>query len=717
MKYYPIIGMHCTACAASVERAVRQLPGVKNANISFSERILSIDFDPQKVSQETLADTVAGLGFQMLAADQEYELEQLTQKARRRETQRLKRNLIGSWIATVLTMITHFVLPEGIWMLLIAALSATSVYFYFALPFHRTAWLGIKRRSTSMDTLVSLSTTVSFWGGLAALIWSTHGIHTAVSYFHATLMIPAFVLLGKWLESRATLHTTAALTKLVASRPRLARLKKETETVIVPIEQLQPGDLIEVLAAEAIPVDGTLLEGTATIDEKLVSGEALPVDKRPGDMLYAGTINGMSTLVIRASSIGKDTVLGQIVTSVREAETARLPIRRVADRVAAIFVPVVLLIAIITTLYWLFIDSSCDAWCAIEHGISVLVVACPCALGLATPLAITVAMGHAATHHILVKDPAALELLPKVSKIFFDKTGTLTAGEPTVKKVEWFCPSERIESYIPILVAIEAQSSHPLAKAIVKHFDKNDPLVYPFKEVATLPGEGLVATLGEDTYRVGKPMDGQHASRAGSSVVFEENGVLLASFEIADRIPHSTHEALKTLAHMGIQVAIATGDHAAAADEVARQLNIREVHSQLTPNDKLKLIEQAQSEGEVVAMLGDGINDSMALSHANLSCAMVHGSDIAVSAAQLVLAEHNLTLLPHAIRTTQLMRRVIKRNFFWALIYNAAAIPIAAGFTPLVVNPPIAAALMAASSLSVVFSSLALNRTLKGIAD
>lgn len=720
-RYFPVVGMRCAACAEKVEQAVAHAVGVESAAVLYTERILHVRYRPTETSPEALAKVVEGVGFELILADTEYELAEQHRKALLEDAKRMRSNLIGAWVATLLMMLLmllpfpHFVHQLGM------ALAAASVYFFFAADYHRAALRQIVHGVFSMDTLVSLSTTVSFVSGVLALLGGWGIFTDAHIYFDATVMIPAFVLLGKWLEQRATQRTGDAVAALVESRPRWALQMRDGVATEVPVETLKVGDRIRVRAGEAIPVDGVLLKGTTSVDEQLISGEPLPVEKVVGSSVFAGTLNREGAFTMEATSVGRDTILGTIIETVRHTQTDKPPIRRIADRIAAIFVPVVMGLSLLTLLLWLLLGDPLDAWrWGMRCAISVLVIACPCALGLATPTALTVMVGETARRHILIRKAAAMEVLPRVTHVFLDKTGTITSGHPEVVEETWadgVFPKE----LMPLFVAMEQQSTHPLAAAIVAHAALPEDLVLSsLDSVETFVGKGVEAYSEGGCYRIGNAAfvgATPHPEAEGSEVFFSREGQVVARLLVADRVTEESREAVADLRKRGIEVVLLTGDNHGAAQTAAQAAGIEEWHAALLPHEKLEIVAKARAKGAVVAMVGDGINDSEALGEADVSLAFASGSDIAVSVADITLAQNDLRLLPQAIEIAKRSLRTIHANFFWALLYNFIAIPLAAGALystwGILLSPAISGAAMAFSSLSVVTNSLLLKRRLR----
>lgn len=720
----PVVGMHCAACALKVEQAVSAQVGVQRAAVLYNERMLHLDFDEEQISLATIAEVVKGIGFELITADTEYELNERRLKARQREVRRMQIDTIGAWVATIVMMLVmwlplpHWIHYTGMW------LSAISVFFLFTARFHRAALKQLLHRVFSMDTLVSFSTTVSFIAGAVALIRGGTYAAEAHIYFDATVMIPAFVLLGKWMEQRATLRTGDAVAALLNSRPKWALVLRDGVAVELPVEMISVGDKVRVRAGDTIPVDGVVLKGTTTIDEQMISGEPIPVEKEVGSKVYAGTINGTSPITMQALEVGSETVLGTIIETIRKAETDKPPIRRMADRIAGGFVPVVFLLSLLTWGIWMLfvpVGNEDVTYLALRCAISVLVISCPCALGLATPTALTVLIGEAARRHILIRDAAAMELLPQITTVFLDKTGTITTGQPKVVAEEWYASEANNATNRGLLYALEHESTHPLAAAICAHLYDTEREEVLTERTETILGKGI-----ESEYLGQKVLIGNAAFvgvdepiGAGSHVFFSVGGRVLLHLTIADQVTPESREAVAEMQRMGLEVVLLTGDYEETAREAAESIGVSRYYARLLPHEKSAIVRQEVERGAKVAMIGDGINDSEALSYASVSASFASGSAIAVSVAHLTFIKSDLRLFPMAIRMMQRTKRTIRANFFWALLYNALAIPLAAGVLypslGLLVSPAISGAAMAFSSLSVVSNSLLLKKRLSAL--
>jgi Cu2+-exporting ATPase len=610
---------------------------------------------------------------------------------------------------------------------------ATPVVFWFGRQFPAGAWKQLKHRTSNMDTLVALSTgiayiysaSVTFFPGLL----HKAGMHGNV-YFEASAVIITFILLGKLLEERAKSNTSSALKKLIGLQPKTVVLvtadggQKE-----VPVSNVMPGDILLVKPGTKIPVDGTIISGGSFVDESMISGEPIPAEKTVQSNVYAGTINQKGSFHFRADKVGGDTVLAQIIKMVREAQGSKAPIQHLVDKVAGIFVPVVISLALLSGVIWLISGVENAFTHSLLAIVTVLIIACPCALGLATPTAIMVAIGKGADNGILIKDAESLEIAHKVNAVVLDKTGTITMGEPTVEAIRWKKDSD-VETNGKILLGIQRNSEHPLADPVVRYLEnsgiKGDLSV---SHAESITGKGIKATIENKSYYVGnrKMMDDNNVqidpdllsfaeslqNEAMTVFFFSDSNNTLSVIAVSDKIKDSSVQAIRQLHSMGIEVHMLTGDNEQTAAKIAKEAGIDSYRSEALPQTKHDFIRELQKRGRIVAMAGDGINDSQALAQADVSIAMGKGSDIAMDVAKMTIISSDLSKIAGAIRLSQQTTRTIKQNLFWAFIYNVIGIPVAAGaLFPLfgfLLNPMIAGAAMALSSVSVVSNSLRLR--------
>ena len=727
-KVYPVMGMHCAACANNVEKIVKKQEGVEDASVNLAAAVLTVDFNSDVVSPEQLKDAVMKIGFDLII-DEDNSMEE-QEEAEHSYYEQLQRKTVVAWIFAlpVAFMGMFFMDFPGInWWMLVLSLP---VLFYSGHAFYVNAWKQAKHFTSNMDTLVALSTSIAFlfslFNTLYPRFWYEQGLEPHVYYEAATVII-AFVLVGKLMEEKAKGKTSMAIRKLMGLQPKTARILRDGKEEDILISELKKGDKVSVRPGERVPVDGLIVEGDTFIDESMISGEPIPVEKKLNDKVLAGTINQNGAFVMSAEKVGRETVLAQIIRMVQEAQGSKAPVQRIVDKVTAVFVPTVLAIAILTFIVWMIVGGVDDFSYAMLSAVSVLVIACPCALGLATPTALMVGIGKGAEAHILIKDAVALEQMRKVDTVVLDKTGTVTEGRPTV--TGWLHDAGWVNEHKVILYAAELKSEHPLALAIVEELKKdgNKPAIIDSFESRT--GRGIVVTRGGKTYWAGshrllndfgakvsdllKSMVEEYERSGKSLVYFGEESMLLAVIVISDKVKPTSIQAVKQMQAEGKYVVLLTGDGHLTAQNVAGEINANRFIAEALPDDKENVIKELQREGRVVAMVGDGINDSQALARADVSIAMGKGTDIAMDVAMVTLMTSDLLLLPKAFKLSRKTVRLIHQNLFWAFIYNLIGIPIAAGILfpmyGILLNPMIASAAMACSSVSVVLNSLSLN--------
>ena len=727
-KVYPVMGMHCAACANNVEKIVKKQEGVEDASVNLAAAVLTVDFNSDVVSPEQLKDAVMKIGFDLII-DEDNSMEE-QEEAEHSYYEQLQRKTVVAWIFAlpVAFMGMFFMDFPGInWWMLVLSLP---VLFYSGHAFYVNAWKQAKHFTSNMDTLVALSTSIAFlfslFNTLYPQFWYEQGLEPHVYYEAATVII-AFVLVGKLMEEKAKGKTSMAIRKLMGLQPKTARILRDGKEEDILISELKKGDKVSVRPGERVPVDGLIVEGDTFIDESMISGEPIPVEKKLNDKVLAGTINQNGAFVMSAEKVGRETVLAQIIRMVQEAQGSKAPVQRIVDKVTAVFVPTVLAIAILTFMVWMIVGGVDDFSYAMLSAVSVLVIACPCALGLATPTALMVGIGKGAEAHILIKDAVALEQMRKVDTVVLDKTGTVTEGRPTV--TGWLHDAGWVNEHKGILYAAELKSEHPLALAIVEELKKdgNKPAIIDSFESRT--GRGIVVTRGGKTYLGGshrllndfgakvsdllKSMVEEYERSGKSLVYFGEESTLLAVIVISDKVKPTSIQAVKQMQAEGKYVVLLTGDGHLTAQNVAGEINANRFIAEALPDDKENVIKELQREGRVVAMVGDGINDSQALARADVSIAMGKGTDIAMDVAMVTLMTSDLLLLPKAFKLSRKTVRLIHQNLFWAFIYNLIGIPIAAGILfpmyGILLNPMIASAAMACSSVSVVLNSLSLN--------
>jgi len=724
---FQVLGMSCAVCALNVETTLGAQEGVYEAKVNFAGSTVLVDYNPRVITPVELQKAVESAGYELVVENTE-DTDQ-ADRLQREEFLALKRKTIGAIVLAVPVFVIGMFfmhMPYGNWIMLAFTIP---VMAFFGRDFFVHAYMQLKHGRANMDTLVAVSTGVAFLFSLFNTIWpeywTSRGLEAHV-YYEAAAVIIALILLGRLLEAKAKFSTSTAIKKLMGLQPKtVTKILADGSEEEVLIREVVVGDVLVVKPGEKIPVDGEVTEGSSFVDESMITGESIPVEKVKGQPVYAGTINEKGSFRFRADKVGGETVLANIIRMVQEAQGSKAPVQKLVDRIAGIFVPVVMGIAVITFIVWMLIGGDLAFTHALLTSITVLVIACPCALGLATPTAIMVGIGKGAEHNILIKDAESLELMYRVNAIVLDKTGTITEGKPVVTDIHW-TPGAEDERYQSILLEIERRSEHPLADAVVQKFKEkvvNEILVSDFENQT---GKGVTAKVGDKVYLVGNRallevnhvvLDDDNEKLAvrwegdGKTVVFfAGGGRVLALVAIADKIKESSRQAVATLHEKGIDVYMLTGDNALTARAVADQVGIRHFKAEVMPGEKANFVEALQHEGKVVAMVGDGINDSQALAQADVSIAMGKGSDIAMDVAKVTLITSDLNVIPRAIALSHQTVRAIRQNLFWAFIYNIIGIPLAAGvlygINGFLLNPMIAAAAMAFSSVSVVTNSL-----------
>ncbi len=727
---FRIGGMSCAACAARIEKALSKIAGVKEARVNFAASQGQVLFDPGLVNISLLQKVIEEEGYQFLGL--------VTEKIFSEED-RLSALRKRLWVAWGLAPLVFFLSMPGLfpwvekislpWRFYLLFSLTTPVQFYAGGEFLKRAWTALKHRSADMNTLVSLGTLAAYF--YSSVVTFFPGIFLRAGlplhvYFDSAVMIIAFVLLGRYLEVRARGRATEAVRKLLSLAPPTARVIRNGLEQEVPATSLLPGDVVIVKPGERLPADGVIIEGRSALDESMLTGESLPVEKGPGDKVIGGTLNTHGILKIRVEKIGKDTVLATIARLVEEAQGSKAKIQRLADKVAGIFVPLVLLIATLTFLIWYFWGPSPKLTNALLSFVSVLVIACPCAMGLATPAAVMVGTGRAAQEGILVKNALALEEGAKVKACIFDKTGTLTKGQPEVREIIP-APGQKLETVLKVAGALEKHSEHPLSRAIAlkaKHFSPFEAQKMRAEVGFGILGEikGKPAGVGkkELLQKFGLEIPGElfkassRLAQKGQTVVWVFWGPqILGLISLADSPRPEARETIRALQAMGLKVYMLTGDNFLTAQAVASELGVDDFWAEVLPAEKSRKIEKLRQKVRV-AMVGDGVNDAPALAAADLGIALSSGTDIALEAADVALMRPDLRLVPKAIRLSRKTLRIIKQNLFWAFAYNVLAIPLAAGllypFYGLRLSPAIAAAAMAMSSVSVVTNALRLKR-------
>ena len=725
-EIFPVLGMSCASCAARVNKTLNGQPGVQEASVNYASATAQVVYDADKCSLLLLKTAVQNAGYDLLIENGEAVVDEVEKRHALRYAELKKRTMVAIALAVPI-MILSMVFMDARWANYVVWLMATPVVFVLGRNFHASAWKQLKHGTCNMDTLVSLSTSIAYFFSLFNLFfpefWLERGIEPHI-YFEASSVIIAFILLGRLMEERAKRNTSSAIRKLMGLQPQTVTLLTTDGECILPISSIRQGDTVVVKPGERIAVDGVVSEGRSFVDESMLSGEPLPVRKEKGEKVFAGTINQKGAFRFVAEKIGQDTLLAQIIRMVQDAQGSKAPVQKLVDKIAGIFVPAIIAIAVIAFVVWIVLAPD-----GFTHGllalVTVLIIACPCALGLATPTAIMVGIGKGAEHGILIKNAESLEIAKQVDTVVLDKTGTLTEGHPQVTDTRWL--PEQMDCR-QILYSLERMSEHPLAEAVVKFLKDESPLLV--ENFKSLSGRGVEGHVGGKIYYAGnmallqeKGIAMDEALRikveawireAKTVIALADEHQALGILAITDKLKATSEEAVRCLHELGVEVWMLTGDQLETAKEVAGQVGIEHYQAGVLPQDKASFIQELQKKGRKVAMVGDGINDSAALAQADLSIAMGQGSDIAMDAAMVTILSSDLMKISETIRLSQLTVRTIRQNLFWAFFYNLISVPIAAGVlypvNGFLLNPMIGGAAMAFSSVSVVSNSLRLRR-------
>lgn len=716
--------MHCQSCVTVLDKALSKEKGVKLANVNFSTEKAAIEFDEKQTSEDNLLQAIKNKGYQghVMAEDShDHHAISLESKKQKEELNRLELKVILSAIFAVPTLLLGMFFTRNpipfqdyiMWVL------ATPVQFYIGKQFYQGTWAALKNKTTNMDTLITMGTSAAYFYSVYVILFATQGHQ----YFEAAAILITLVVLGKYLEAVAKGKTSEAISRLMKIGAKTATVIKKGKEEKIPIDNVQKGDLVLVRPGEKIPVDGVVVEGHSTIDESLVTGESIPVEKKKGDLVIGSTINKVGSFKFKATKIGAETTLSRIIKLIEEAQTKKAPIQRFADEVSAYFVPIVIIIAIVTFIVWFFIaNASIDF--ALIAAVAVLVIACPCALGLATPTAIMVGTGKGAKQGILIKGGDALETAHKLKSVVFDKTGTITKGKPEVTDIIGKDKNKILE----IAGSIEKDSEHPLAEAIVNKAKQSKVSWKKVSDFKALVGRGVKAKIGKKEHYLGnlKLMKERKVNLSsfknrlieleneGKTVmILSEGKTALGLIAVADEIKEDSPQAIKKLQNLGIKVYMITGDNPRTAQAIAKKAGIKNFFAEVLPEEKADYVKKLQREGKVGAV-GDGINDAPMLAQADIGIAMGSGTDVAMETGSVVLMRDSLLDIPKAIKLSKITMSKIRQNMFWAFIYNILGIPIAAGvlypFTGWLLNPMIAGGAMALSSVSVITNSLLLRR-------
>ncbi len=727
-RTFPVTGMTCASCAISTESMIKAQTGVVDVSVNYANQSVKVEYVPTVITPQGLKSSVQSIGYDIII-EESANTKDVLEEVHHQRLLALKQKTIWAIALSVPLVIIGMFFMELPYANYIMWALATPIVVVLGRQFFINTWKQTKHRSANMDTLVALSTGIAYlfsvFNTLNPEFWLSRGLHAHV-YFEAAGVVIAFILLGKLLEERAKASTSSAIKKLIGLQPKSVTVVHDDGHIMeMLIEQVKAGETILVKPGERIPVDGTIINGESYVDESMISGEPVPVAKGNGLKVFAGTINQKGSFQFKAEKVGSETLLAHIIKMVQDAQGSKAPVQKLVDKVAGIFVPIVIGIAILSFISWIVLGGDNGVTQGLLALVTVLVIACPCALGLATPTAIMVGVGKGAEHGILIKDAESLELAHKINALVLDKTGTITEGKPAVTDVLWV---EETPENRNILYSIERSSEHPLAEAVTKHLEGQAAMVN-ISNIQSITGKGISAVYTSTAYHVGtlnllhqhgialpnevKAWSDEKRAQANSVVFFASSYKVLAAVAIADKIKVSSVEAVNRLQAYGIDVYMLTGDNQQTAAAVASQVGITQFKAEVLPQHKADFVKQLQAEGKVVGMVGDGINDSQALAQADVSIAMAKGSDIALDVAKMTLMTSDLARIPSALQLSKQTVRTIRQNLFWAFIYNIIGIPIAAGLlypiNGFLLDPMIAGAAMALSSVSVVSNSLLLK--------
>lgn len=728
-KIFPVEGLSCASCAVSVESILKSIPEVKDVNVNYAGSTAQVTYDNAYPATK-LKEAVQSIGYDLILEEEENKSPEVDQSA---HYKKLKINAFLSLAfalpVVVIGMFYHMAAYANQIMLILSA----PVILIFGKQFFVNAFRLLKHGQTNMDTLVALSTGIAFafstFNTLFPEVLLKQGVHPDV-YFEAAAVVIAFILLGRLLEERAKQKTGSAIKKLMGLQPKTVKVVRGGSEVELKIEEVVKGDEIIIRSGEKIPVDGLVTSGNSFVDESTITGESIPSEKIVGAKVFAGTLNQKGSFTMKAEKVGAETLLAGIIKTVQEAQGSKAPVQKLADKIAGIFVPIVMGIAVLTFLVWFIVGGEHSFTHALLSMITVLVIACPCALGLATPTAIMVGIGKGAEKGILIKDAESLEFAKKTQVLVLDKTGTITMGRPKVTDVYW---KENIHNKAfleGIILAAERKSGHPLAEAVVQYYKEKNTNEVALDDFESQTGKGIKMQYKGDTYFVGsrnfvkndikselsgdmERISNQYSSEAKTLIYLVENKNILAVIAVADEVKQGSYDAIQKIKDLGIDIYMLTGDSAQTAEAIAKKTGIENYKAEVLPSDKASFVMELKKNGKVVAMAGDGVNDAEALALADVSIAMAQGSDIAMDVAKITLMSSDLRLIPESFKLSKFTVNTIRQNLFWAFIYNLIGIPLAAGIlypvNGFLLNPMLAGLAMALSSVSVVLNSLRLK--------
>ena len=740
---FALEGLQCAGCVSTVEKVVRDLPGVKEANVNLATEKMMVQFNPKEADVQKIMETVSLAGYQAILINDEEDVLEKTAMKKEKQLQSLK---VRAWVSGVFAIVLLYIamgemiglpLPQILQpmehpiVFSVTQLILVTPILWVGRSYFVNGFKALIRKHPNMDSLVALGTSAailySVWSTIRILSGEYH--YVMHLYVESAAVILAFITVGKYFETLTKGRTSQAIQSLVALSPKVATVIRDGKEVEVPVEELQVGEVVFVRPGEKIPVDGVIISGESFVDESMITGESVPVFKKEGSKVVGATLNTTGSFQVEVSQVGKDTTLSQIIRLVEEAQGSKAPIAAIADRVAGIFVPIVMGLSLLAGLYWGLIGGESFEF-VVTVMISVLVIACPCALGLATPTAIMVGTGFGAKRGILIKSSAALEEAGHVGVVLLDKTGTITNGKPKVVDIQVFNDYSK-EEVLKIAASIEKHSEHPLGKAIVEEAEKQEFDVLPIEQFQSISGMGIQGIVDGKEVLLGNHLLLQNqgivvdeynavidvvASKGQTAMFVAIQKQVAGIIVVADTIKATSKEAIQQMKALGLQVRMVTGDHEKTAKAIANEVGIETVYSQVLPNEKASVVQQLLDEGYQVAMVGDGINDAPALAKATVGIAIGSGVDVAIETADMVMMQDDLRLVAKTIQLSKMTMMTIKENLFWAFIYNVIGIPVAMGvlhfFGGPLLSPMIAGAAMSFSSVSVVLNALRLNHKL-----
>ena len=729
---YKVSGMTCAACAVSVESYLKPLDGIQNIVVNYPNQSVAIEFDQEIIPIETIQKKLKEIGYEIITGEAK-EVQKAFEEKEEVRLKTLKSKLIFAAVFSIpifiMAMFFMGQIPYENWIMMVLSIP---VLFWSGSEFFVIAWKKLQHFSSNMDTLVALSTGVAFTFSVFNTVYPQYFLSQGVMphvYFESAVVIITLILLGRYLEEKAKSKTSSAIKKLMGLKPKEVTVIRNGEEIVILIDEIVKGELIILKPGDKVPVDGKVKKGESFIDESMISGEPIPLSKTKGDKVFAGTINQKGALRIIATKVGEETLLAQIIQMVEQAQSSKPEIQKLADRVAGIFVPIVISISIVTFIIWYMVGPEPPLTYSLLSLITVLIIACPCALGLATPTALMVGIGKGAEQGILIKDAQALETAYKIDTLILDKTGTITEGRPEVTDIIWFDETNK-SKLSEVLLAIESQSEHPIAEAIVQHLKKENTTAIQVDSFDSITGMGAIATSNNSQYLAGNDRlmiadnisisddvslkANALKSEAKTVVYYSKDNSIVGILAIADKVKESSRKAVQQIQQMGIEIHMLTGDNEQTAAVISKQVGITHFQANVMPTNKGNFVKELQAKGKVVAMSGDGINDSHALAQSDVGIAMGSGTDIAMESASITLMNSDLKQIAKAINLSKATMKTIRQNLFWAFIYNLVAIPVAAGALyptfGFLLSPMIAGAAMSMSSISVLTNSLRLKR-------